>query len=244
MLIMNYLFHSSKISIVNLPSNSIPSYSIKLCESRTKNLPILTTPNKMESFVCSMSNKSNHPIDDRIAQARITKSTFNKLNHRPPSQPTSHSSTNNKSRPNIDIRCQVCGLTNRDLFKQITRLHSCKDQNCPFRGPSFISNKQMRETVQQFNVRNGERPKKVIIDPSFSKDPPIKPHIPQIKAISDPNLDSSSNTNEIPCNFDDDELDKLLDEANDIYHDTQEAPIDHQDDTIHPHISSVNQSTI
>ena len=117
-----------------------PFLSLKPCPECMKQSQFLTTPNKVESVVCKT-------ISLKIAAAQITKSSFNKhqksnLCPSHPSSPPSHPSDQRSSsykHQNIDIKCKVCGMTNRDLIKKLTKFHTCKDDNCPFCGPAFIN---------------------------------------------------------------------------------------------------------
>ena len=162
-----------------------PFLSLKPCPERMKQSQFLTTPNKVESVVCKT-------ISSKIAAARITKSSFNnqhKSNSRPSHSSTSSSPHSNQrsssyKRQNIDIKCKVCGMTNRDIIKKITKFHNCKDDNCPFRGPAFINHQQVKESIQQYNVRHGTKPTTPIIDNTYHKDPPQQPHIPKVNAVS------------------------------------------------------------
>ena len=66
-------------------------------------------------------------------------------------------------------------------MNNLHRLHPCTDHNCIFRGPSFIPDKPMKETIQQFNVKNGSCPTSSIKNSSFKKDSPVSPHLPHVQ---------------------------------------------------------------
>ena len=52
-------------------------------------------------------------------------------------------------------RCVVCGLTQKECHQKWRELHDPKDPNtCPFRGPEFITDKQIREHVLQYNLKH------------------------------------------------------------------------------------------
>ena len=53
-------------------------------------------------------------------------------------------------------RCNCCGLTQKECHQQWSTLHDAKDPTtCPFRGPEFIKDKQIRERVLQYNLKHG-----------------------------------------------------------------------------------------
>ena len=137
-----------------------------------------------------------HPPQNNYRHPYPSKSSSQHIHHRSPtphrhhnnhqntpSSPSSgrHKSTSSSSSPNIDICCPTCGKTNREIIKNIHRLHPCTDHNCIFRGPSFIPDKPMKETIQQYNVKNGSRPSSSIKNTTFESDPPVSPHLPHVK---------------------------------------------------------------
>ena len=42
----------------------------------------------------------------------------------------------------------------------------------------------MKQTVQKYNARHGNKTTDNIVDKSFDTDPPIDPHLPQVKAVT------------------------------------------------------------
>ena len=51
-------------------------------------------------------------------------------------------------------RCGACGLTNKELHHAIRTLHTCESGTCFIRGPKFNSDKEIRENVNQYNLKN------------------------------------------------------------------------------------------
>ena len=135
-------------------------------------------------------------------------------------------------------------MTNRELFKNLHRLHPCKNNNCIFRDPSFINNPRVRERIQQFNIRHGNKPKTDITDPSWEKDPPATAELPktQIKAVQA----SNDNPEEIP--FDEDSLseDPIRSEEEEEEQLSEDDKIDTVDasdfDLYTPMVSAMNNS--
>ena len=51
-------------------------------------------------------------------------------------------------------RCSACGLTNKELHHAIRTLHTCEPGTYFIRGPKFNSDKEIRENVNQYNLKN------------------------------------------------------------------------------------------
>ena len=51
-------------------------------------------------------------------------------------------------------RCNACGLTNKELHHAIRTLHTCEPGTCFIRGPKYNSDKEIRENVNQYNLKN------------------------------------------------------------------------------------------
>ena len=60
----------------------------------------------------------------------------------------------------ISLQCTACGLNNYDIIKGINKIHSCKAQECPFRGPPYMPIKDTHEQLIQFGLKNNSRPPK------------------------------------------------------------------------------------
>ena len=53
----------------------------------------------------------------------------------------------------IAPRCECCGLTNRQIHLLIKQHHTGKADNCFLRGPDFLKDPHLKETVKQYNVK-------------------------------------------------------------------------------------------
>ena len=52
-------------------------------------------------------------------------------------------------------RCTVCGKTQKELHQWLRRIHEDDDpDNCCFRGPKYIKDKNIRESVMQYNLKH------------------------------------------------------------------------------------------
>ena len=52
-------------------------------------------------------------------------------------------------------RCTVCGKTQKELHQLLRRIHEDNDpDNCCFRGPKYIRDKNIREAVMQYNLKH------------------------------------------------------------------------------------------
>ena len=80
------------------------------------------------------------------------------------------------------IRCKVCGLTQKECHQQWRTIHDPNDPDkCPFRGPHFIQDKQIRENVLQYNLKHSKNERGATKDITKTTDkfnPPGQPTIP------------------------------------------------------------------
>ena len=97
---------------------------------------------------------------------------------------TNTTKDNQKSNSYTPTRCEVCGLTQKECHQLMKNIHDPTDTNkCCFRGPKFIDDKQLRETVMQYNLKNPGPPthnQKSESAPTGTQQNrlPIKPNIP------------------------------------------------------------------
>ena len=88
-------------------------------------------------------------------------------------------------------KCEVCGLTQKECHQVWKSIHDPTDpQKCPFRGPKFIIDKQIRENVLQYNLKNSESTMKTANGDTPQKQlqeepkPPASANIPTSKINS------------------------------------------------------------
>ena len=191
---------------------------LHICSKRAQEVKILTTPTRLHQVIATT-------IAPSISAARITKNQFQTRQNQ--SSSSSNKSFKKHDRPSIDIRCKVCGKTNRDIIRNLTKLHTCTDANCIFRGPAFIPDQPMKETTQQYNLRNGDKPKSIIKDSSFEQNPPINAHLPSkvgqavtFKDDTNNNEEDTKNDNDKNEETDIEELLHIPDES--TFHDAHE----------------------
>ena len=56
--------------------------------------------------------------------------------------------------PYTPTRCTVCGKTQKEIHEMLKQIHDPSDpDNCCFRGPKYIKDKDIRETVMQYNLK-------------------------------------------------------------------------------------------
>ena len=97
-------------------------------------------------------------------------------------------------------RCVVCGLTQKECHQNWRNLHDPNDPTkCPFRGPTFITDKQIRERVLQYNIKHPLPPAATSTASTGNitkTTPPSHPSLPPPKASSvfssDLSIDTSS----------------------------------------------------
>ena len=67
-----------------------------------------------------------------------------------------HFDNRQKHTPASNIPCPACSFSNKDIHKMLATIHPPNgDPNkCCFRGPSFNCDKDMREKVHQYNLKN------------------------------------------------------------------------------------------
>ena len=53
-----------------------------------------------------------------------------------------------------DCTCEACGYSTRELHKMLNDLHTGNPKECPLRGPKFNNDKQTRERLNQYNLKN------------------------------------------------------------------------------------------
>ena len=62
-------------------------------------------------------------------------------------------------------RYSACGLINKELHHAVRTLHTCEPGTCFIQGPKFNNHKEIRENVNQFNLKNvkdkGATPEKI-----------------------------------------------------------------------------------
>ena len=76
-------------------------------------------------------------------------------------------------------RCKACGLTQKECHQAMKAIHDPDDPTkCCFRGPKYITDKHMKETVMQYNLKNtGDYPATI----QDTDKPPQKAFIPHPK---------------------------------------------------------------
>jgi hypothetical protein len=90
----------------------------------------------------------------------------------------------------LPTRCKVCGLTQKECHQQWRSIHDPTDPDkCPFRGPEYISNKQIRENVMQYNLKHPKKEKDATTNKNASQlfVPPSQPAIVKSSSVQDPN---------------------------------------------------------
>ena len=103
--------------------------------------------------------------DPRINAARATMGNSDKTSYTP-------------------TRCKVCGMTQKECHQAMKTLHDPDDPTkCCFRGPKYIAEKHVKETVMQYNLKNkGDYP-----PTTQDKDKP-----PQNASIPNPKINAAS----------------------------------------------------
>ena len=91
------------------------------------------------------------------------------------------------------IRCKVCGLTQKECHQQWRTIHDPNDpEKCPFCGPEYIEDKQIRENVLQYNLKHPKKekgPQHGHKNAAQNFCPPGQPTIPEGKdATHDPSV--------------------------------------------------------
>ena len=57
-------------------------------------------------------------------------------------------------------RCKVCGMTQKECHQRWRTIHDPNEpEKCPFRGPEYIEDKQIRENVLQYNLKHPKKEK-------------------------------------------------------------------------------------
>ena len=97
-------------------------------------------------------------------------------------------------------RCTVCGKTQKELHEMLKQLHDTSDpDNYCFRGPKYIKDKDIRETVMQYNLKQAR------VTPNNSHTGDRQPST----SLPDPKVNK---TDFQPLTDDDKKLNKVIDE--------------------------------
>ena len=100
---------------------------------------------------------------------------------------------NNYVKPNTN-HCPACNLNNYDIIKNVNMIHTCKSNECPFRGPARMPVKATREHVIQYNLKNKDLPPKYDSNITlYNNDKPKPPKIHQPKVHF---IDNSNNVDD------------------------------------------------
>ena len=81
-------------------------------------------------------------------------------------------------------RCKVCGHTQKEIHEMMWKIHDPSDpQKCCFRGPKFIEDKHMRESIMQYNLKNPGQHRRNDKEstPTNNDVPPQRAHLPDPK---------------------------------------------------------------
>ena len=82
-------------------------------------------------------------------------------------------------------RCTVCSLTQKEAHQQMKTMHDpCNPDQCCFRGPKFIEDKHIRESIMQYNLKHPGPP-----NPSTPETKVTPP--PQPATIPSPQMNSA-----------------------------------------------------
>ena len=85
--------------------------------------------------------------------------------------------------PRKDCTCEACGYSTRELHKMLNDLHTGNPKECPLRGPKFNKDKQTRERLNQYNLKNKDD-KKVDVSEERLYTPPQRPTIPKTNHVN------------------------------------------------------------
>ena len=103
-----------------------------------------------------------------------------------------------KDKHNIhkDCTCEACGYSTRELHKLLNNMHTGNPKECPFRGPKHNNDKQTRERLNQYNLKN-KNDKRVDVSEERLNTPPQRPTILKTNHVNtDLNEDEESNQEE------------------------------------------------
>ena len=179
-----------------VPNNHLTQFPRQLKTIYEKDIkekcaPLLITPNAKytpPTPTVAKMNISLHPREAYTSNVNIEE-VSREMDIHDPQINAARLSTNTtkdmlKSNSYTPTRCDVCGLTQKECHQLMKNIHDPTDPNkCCFRGPKFIDDKQLRETVMQYNLKNPGPPthnQKSELTPTVSQQnrPPIKPNIP------------------------------------------------------------------
>ena len=188
-------------------------------------------PNQMKSSPVVTTNEKVI-----FAAACLTQSQFKKMNlsSSPSKSSLRQTQRYSSSNPTKQKRCPVCGHTNTELHKILNQIHPCEDDHCIFRGPLFNTSKHMREHLEQYNVKHGDKilNTKNLIDASTTL--PQNPSFPsKVSFLSDtkpPGTAGPEDKNDIATS----------DCSDDVFYATTDAPVD----TIPVDPDTVNSETV
>ena len=85
--------------------------------------------------------------------------------------------------PRKDCTCEACGYSTRELHKLLNDLHTGNPKECPLRGPKFNNDKQTRERINQYNLKN-KGDKRVEVSEERLSTPPQRPTIPKTNHLN------------------------------------------------------------
>ena len=85
--------------------------------------------------------------------------------------------------PRKDCTCEACGYSTRELHKMLNDLHTGNPKECPLRGPKFNKDKQTRERLNQYNLKNKDD-KRVDVSEERLHTPPQRPTIPKTNHVN------------------------------------------------------------
>ena len=130
----------------------------------------------------------------RMSRNEVKQQSLNKNS----SQPIQNNSYQQKKKDwekkhNIDCTCNACGFSTRELYRKLKFLHNGDPKQCPFRGPAYNNDKDLRERINQYNLKN--KSDKVTPNKDRLEIPPQQPSIPKINHVNN-NVDGDENQTE------------------------------------------------
>ena len=82
-----------------------------------------------------------------------------------------------------DCTCLACSYTTQELHKLLNGLHTGDPKTCSLRGPKNIRDKEVRERVNQYNLKHKEDKRAEVSDNRLNK-PPQGPTLPKANHLN------------------------------------------------------------
>ena len=183
--------------------------------STTKILPV-SSSNSDQVLPVAIVNSGKLSRDDVHRNISLNRNKDNRMNT---SGYKNSTSPRIQKQDYVKKRCECCGLTNREVHQLIHKYHDGSAKNCILRGPEFIPDKHIRETVTQFNVKAKNM-----------KRPPLPP---KATLPSSPKVNLAHHVQDVHQDSDSEELfySKLLEQEDSFYQEKEDEYLiyDHVD---------------